>query len=221
MEHYEMTQNGGELSINGIPDAVCIKKLPISLGKVLSDFSMHQGDLQFAKHNLDSINKVGVVDDSYLQETLWRSAIIHFIKCFTSSTSRGQLSFEKVYKGKPVEAKEAFDYFKNLRNKTIAHDENAYSQSISGVALNNGCKNYKAEKIVFIRISAQTLVNDNYANLNLLVSNALDYVNNKLEEMFNDITGKVELMSYDNLMKLDDVHYNVPTLEDVAKSRGY
>ena len=70
-----------------------------------------------------------------VRQGLWRSAVEHCMKCFSSSEARSKLNPKKVFKGDP-EALEIHEYFRNLRNKHIAHDENAYSQCIPGAVLN-------------------------------------------------------------------------------------
>ena len=89
MESYNISFTENGIFVDGIKDAVFLKKLPLSIGKTISDYSLHREDLSFAKYNLDSINNVGIVEDVRLQQTLWRSAIVHYVKCFSSAKARG------------------------------------------------------------------------------------------------------------------------------------
>lgn len=221
MESYNISMHEGRINIQGINDAVHLKKLPEKLGRTLSDYSLHQNDLLFAKHNLDAINKEEILYDDYLRQALWRSAIVHYVKCFTPSKARGQLSFDRVYRNAPDEARIAYDYIKELRDKTIAHDQNSYAQSIPCAALNAGNKSYKVEKILFINFQADSLNNENYSNLYLLISQALDFVNSELDNMFIRATEMVEMLKFDEIMKFEDVNYTSPTLDDVSKKRRY
>lgn len=82
------------------------------------------------------------VEKHIVRQSLWRSAIVHFGKCFGKSASRFQLNPNAIWKGNQS-ALEAFKYYKDLRNKHVVHDENSYAQSIPGAILNNGKKPYK------------------------------------------------------------------------------
>lgn len=221
MESYNISFTENGIFVDGIKDAVFLKKLPLSIGKTISDYSLHREDLSFAKYNLDSINNVGIVEDVRLQQTLWRSAIVHYVKCFSSAKARGQLSFEKVYREAPPEARIAFDYIKELRNKTFIHDQNSYSQSIPCAALNGGGKQYHVEKILFLHIRAESLNQENYNNFYMLTTQALEFVNNELEKMFVRVTETLEALKLDEIMKYEDVKYTSPTLDEISKTRQY
>lgn len=41
-----------------------------------------------------------------------------------------------------------FEFFKGMRDKHIAHDENAYSQCLVVAAINDGKKDYKVEQVI-------------------------------------------------------------------------
>ncbi len=50
-----------------------------------------------------------------------------FIKCFLNSDSRKRLNINIILQGKETsEMKKQFNYFKSLRNKQVAHDDNVY-----------------------------------------------------------------------------------------------
>ena len=77
-----------------------------------------------------------------------------------------------------------FDYFKNLRNKHFIHDENSYAQSLPGAVLNKGNKPFKIEKIICVNTVAETLEQENYSNLQLLIEKARDWVDKEFEALF-------------------------------------
>ena len=154
MESHPISQRESGLHIEGFPDAVKVLAIKGPRAKRLSDLALHRADLDFAEECLDAIN-VTPEEPRVLREALWRSAILHFLKCFGDAGARFQLSAERILKGTPPEAAMAFDYFKGLRNKHIVHDENSCSQSIPGAILNNGNKAYKIEKIICFSAKAE------------------------------------------------------------------
>ena len=118
MEHFSITKTAQGFHIEGFPEAV--KVLSISGPKVrrLADLALHKSDLDFALECLTSINEVAE-KPSVLRQALWRSAIVHFVKCFGESESRFNLNPKKVYKG-DTGAFEPYWYFNSLRNKHSA-----------------------------------------------------------------------------------------------------
>jgi len=133
--------------------------------------------------------------------------------------ARFQLSREKIYKNEPPQAKLVFDYFQNLRNKHVVHDENAYSQSIPGAVLNKGDKPYKIEKILCFGAHSNTLEQGNYANLKLLIRKALEWVIAEFDAFCELVTKELEACSYEDLLKRDNVKYRAPTVEEISGNR--
>lgn len=145
MEHLKISKTDTGIHIDGFPDAVNIIQIKGPRSKRLADLDLHKGDMEFAAQCLEAINQVP--DKPWvIKQALWRSAIIHFIKCFGNSEPRSQLSADKIYMGN-ASALDVYNFFKVLRNKHFIHDENSYAQSIPGAILNNGGKSYKVEKL--------------------------------------------------------------------------
>jgi hypothetical protein len=211
---FSITING--IHIEGYPDATKIIKIKGNNAQKLSNLSLHENDLRFAKECLEAINNIS---EEIIREALWSSAIIYFIKCFGNNSSRSQLSSLKLYKNEPKQALEAFEYFKNLRNKHFVHDENSYSQSIPGAILNDGTKDYKIEKIVCSPVTAVTLENQNWGNLKLLIERAIIWVQSEFEETCKKLTEELEKENYDDLMTRDNMIFSSPPLNEINKNR--
>ncbi len=218
MEHYSVTRVEGGLHVEGFPDAVRLIKLDDPKARRVSDLLLHRYDLEFADACLEEINKAPV-DPPIMREALWRSAIVHFAKCFGSSAARFQLSREKIYKGEPPEAKQVFEYFQHLRDKHVVHDENSYSQSIPGAVLNRGDKPYKIEKILCLGAHANTLEQGNYNNLKLLIQKALAWVVAEFDTCCDVVTKELEALPYEDLLKRPEVTYRVPSAEEIGDNR--
>ena len=217
MEYFNISQTEAGFHIEGFPDAVKVIAIDGREAKRLADLSLHKEDLEFADACLDTINQTPE-EPFVMREALWRSAIVHFLKCFGNG-ARFQLAAEKIYKGESPEALMAFNYFKSLRNKHLVHDENSYSQSIPGAILNNGMKDYKIEKIVCFAAIGATLEQGNYGNLKLLIEKARRWVVSEFDLLCERVTAALENENYDKLKSKEAITYRVPTVEEISWGR--
>lgn len=218
MEPYQVSQTESGLRIEGFPDGVKVIALDGPRSQRLADLALHKSDLQFADDCLIVINSIPE-QPRVIREALWRSAIVHFFKCFGDSGSRFQISADKVLKGEVSEAMVAFNYFKSLRNKHMVHDENSYSQSLPGAIVNNGSKSYKVEKIVCFATNAVTLVPENYSNLKLLIEKAHAWVVAEFDRLCDILTEELEATPHEQLLSLPSMTFRAPTEEDLHRSR--
>lgn len=218
MENFEISQRDTGFHIEGFPDAVKVVHIDSPDTARLSDLALHKTDLEFADQCLEAIN--AVPEEPYvLRESLWRSAIIHFLKCFGKSNARSRLKTDDVFQGEPPEAIEAFKYFLSLRDKHLVHDDNSYAQSIPGAVLNDGGKDYKIEKIVCFSASSVTLEQANYSNLKLLIGKALLWVTQEFDHLCEKLTETLELETYATLLAKKDLTYHAPSIDELNKTR--
>lgn len=216
MESFQLNKTASGLHIEGFPDAVKFFRLEGPKARRLADLCLHRSDLEFAAGCLKAINEV---PDGLVRTALWRSAVIHYMKCFGDS-ARFQLSAEAIYKGEPPESLLAFRFFKDLRNKNMVHDENAYMQSTPGAVLNPRTSQYKIAKILCVSIEAEVLGQENYSNLELLIKKALAWVIAQFNQLCDLLTKELETEPYDTLLQRESVTQRIPTVEDMAKKRG-
>ncbi|KQW87504.1 hypothetical protein ASC94_29505 [Massilia sp. Root418] len=217
MESLNFIFVDGRFEILGFPDAVKTIALTRQEGKFLADLALHQADLEFALNCLEGINRHPT--DAFIQQALWRSAVTHFVKCF-SSGARRFLQPNQVLKGQPEVALWAFNYIKELRNKHLAHDDNSLSQSISGAIINNGKKEFKIEKIFALPIHAETLMAENYSNLKLLCDVVLTWVVNQFDLECDRITAVLEKANHNDLMRRSEPLFSIAKIEDIGISRS-
>lgn len=213
---FIFTETG--IEVHGFPDAVKVIKLEGPLSRQLGDIVLHQEDLKFAKQCLEGINLVPE-DPFFLREGLWRSALVHVMKCFGSNVARSSLPEAKILQGQPPEAKVVFDYFKNLRNKFIVHDENAYMQAMTGALINNGRKRFKVEQVVAFTATSATLEEANYGNLMLLIDTSYQWTVQRFDLLCKLIAEELEATDYEQLISRDPPEFRVPEAHEVANTR--
>lgn len=215
MEPFGISWREGRLHIEGVPDAIKLVEIRGKKAKRLAHLALHRSDLDFAASCLEAIN---ASDNEVIRASLWRSAVIFYIKCFVGGSQRSQIHASEIYKG-DKSGQEIFQQFKHLRDKHFIHDENAFSQVTPSAAINSGSKLYKIEKIITLAHHVGTLDQANYNNLILLVKKALEWVISNFELLCNSITLDLEAESYEKLIGLPQVVYTVPQLDDIGKKR--
>ena len=218
MESFEIALTDSGFHIDGFPDATKVIKLSGPKAQQLSELASHRNDLQIALASLEGINGVAP-ESSLVRQGLWRSAVEHCMKCFSASKARSKLNPKKVFKG-DSDALEICEYFRNLRNKHIAHDENAYSQCIPGAVLNGPKAQYKIAKIVCFSAVAETLDQVNYSNLHKMVTETLSHINALFEGLCSDLTAELEARSYGELDSIEEMTYSKPELGEIGESRA-
>ena len=218
MEYFSITKTDAGFHIEGFPGAVKVIRIDGSQSKRLAALSLHETDLTFAAECLEMINQVPD-ERPVLRQMLWRAAIFHYIKCFGKNKSRSSLTAKKIYK-KDTEGLRTFNYSKGLRNKHVAHDDNPYSQSLPGAILNRRDKEYKIEKVVCLNVTAETLNQDNYSNLTLLIKTTKAWVASEFENLCQAVSDELETKPYDDLYGREAITYRKPTVDEMKKSRG-
>ncbi len=217
MEPIRISHTGSELRIEGFPDGVKVVQLSGPKAQELADLALHRSDLQFARDSLDALNNAALSE--HIRESLWRSAIVHFFKCFQNSASRSSLKTDDVYKDTPPEAMMNFVHFKHIRNKHLVHDENSYAQCVAGAILNDGTKTFKVEKIFASNVYAATLDDAQYSNFRIAVQRALGWVEGRFDEVCAELTRDLEATPYAELFAMPALTVTVPKVEELPHPR--
>lgn len=217
MESYSITKIGETFHIDGFPDAVKLLALSSPNAKRLADLFLHRSDLAFALECLEEINRVPT-ESAVTRRALWHSAIIHFMKCFGGSNSRDRLKFDDLFPNE-AGALTAFNFFKSLRDKHIAHDENAWAQCLPSAVLNKKGAEQKIAKVICSGFTAWTLEQSNYSNLRLLISRSLEWLTENFDQLCDTVVAELETLSYEELYERDGVKYQAPGWTEVHKNR--
>ena len=198
MEHFEIELTASGFHISGFPDATKVIRLSGHKAQQISELTSHRNDLLIALASLQAIN--GVALDIL-------------------SKARSRLDPKKVFKG-DGDALEVYDYFRSLRNKHVAHDENAFVQCIAGAVLNRPGAQYKIAKIVCFSAVADTLDQASYSNLHKMVTETLSYIDTRFGSLCDSLTEELEARLYVELAAMEEMTYSKPGPEDVDKSRS-
>jgi hypothetical protein len=217
MEHIPIKRTPTGIHIDGVPDAINLVQIDDAKARQAADLMLHTKDLDFSLSCLEELRSVSD-GQATIRQALWRSAVVHFVKCFTGSSARVRLSYERIYKDEKL--REAYTYIKNLRDKHLVHDESSYGQCIAGAAINNGKKPFNVEKIVCVSLLVETL-DDNSANmLHELVSLARLWVGREYDDLCNSITADLEKEPYEALVNRTPASITPPTADDLKRRRA-
>lgn len=159
-------------------------------------------------------------DKNHVREAVWRSAVVHFFKCFGDNKSRFNLSGDGVFKAAPPGAKDSFEYFLDLRNKHFVHDENTLSQAMVGIAVLEGRgQPVVVEKITCMTARYPTLDGRFLETFAALVAYADHWVTQQFEMTEKALKAVVEKMPSEEVLALQEPHAPLPTLADVKTPR--
>ncbi len=96
MEQFEINKTASGFHIEGFPEAVKVIHIEGPRARRLADLALHRTDLEFALLCLDEVNRAPV-DPYVIRQALWRSAVVHYVKCFGGSEARFGLDSKVVY----------------------------------------------------------------------------------------------------------------------------
>lgn len=221
MKSFHLEPVGGRIRVCEYPNADHILILPDDpLVKQHKDMTLHMMDLLDAKACLEllAINNPDAVNRALVQ-----NAIIVFYKCFGHNEFRNHsLSCDKVLAAYPAEAKEAFDFYKTLRNKFVVHDGSRYANATTGVILDS------SKERPMLDVVTAAWVADNYTSENGLAAMetfynlavaAIAWVEAKIDELgvlLKKQYGDKPMSDFDGLPPLQ---VEVPTQDELFKKR--
>jgi hypothetical protein len=216
MERVHVKEGPGGLTF-GVPDGA-VKLVQVRGGDAiaLAHLCLHRSDLTAAEDCLDAINRAA---DEITRTALWQAAIVQFLKCFGRSAARSRLDADTIYASHPPEALQNFRFFKNHRDKNVAHDENPFSQCIVVAALNDGKKPKKVEELYGMDCRFWILDEANSRKLKFLIETAAQWVESQYNACADKVSESLEEHTYEELAALPEPQMTIPTAEDAGKRR--
>lgn len=215
--------DGNVFRITEYPDAaklIALDIVPIHKRRALADMALHSEDLRFAQECLSNLEPLRA-NSPFIAQALWRCAILYYCKCFGKpDRARGtRLPISKYLpKGPP---RQAHAFFLGLRDKHLAHDENAWHQTMTGAIVAAPGKGYKIEEVVCMTFALQTLGDGDLGNLRNLVQLALAWTESEFQRLTREITTQLEGQPYESLLAQPaPPPFRGPTAEEVHRTRN-
>ena len=188
--------------------------------KRLKDMWLHWFDLNEAKESLESMD---FKNSDVVNRALAQNSIVLFYKCFGNNEFRdNSLKRDKVLANYPPEAKNVFDYYKNLRNKFIVHDESRLAQANAGVILQSN------KKHPFIDTFCTVAVADKYksakdreglGSFHHLITVSMQWVEEQIDKLSDLLRDQYKEKELSDFQEFERLQLNIPTQDDMYKKR--
>lgn len=200
------------------PTAVKVGKLQGPLAERYADLIIHKADLRFA-HECAQVLAQSPPDSAIVRDALYQSAVVAWAKCFASSyAGRFKLRVEDLYpEGLP---RETATYFMNMRNKSIAHNENPFSQALPIALINPPEMVPKVADVSVIGLTANIdTTGYGLTNVIQLVEDASRWVDEEQGRVTNLLFKELEALDHAILMALPEPTLQNPDASDVQTTR--
>jgi hypothetical protein len=218
---YSIEVRDGGMHLKDQSDDVLAKivQVPDELGKALAHLSLHSIDLQFATECLDELDRLGYPRNGgdITCQALWHSALVATYKCFGNSNARSSLKRDVIYTD--AAQRDTFNYWRNLRNKNIVHDENDVTQSHVVAVLRRREYAPKIDNMYVISLVGLTVCAENSAKLRGLVDTAREWVRAETDKLRQEVMAELNAMTYEDVDALPPVNIPDSTNESVGRTR--
>lgn len=183
------------------------------------DLSLHLSDLEVTLSWLD------LLIHKHTQQTpeadaLWTAALTMFFKCFKRSSSRSKLDAALVLTNEPEEGRAQFEVLQALRDKTVVHDENAYTQGVVLVPIANPAGPVARMGPAVTLFKASTLDDGHISNLRLLTLASITYVNAAIAVASAEVEAYMRSASRADLVAEGPYLYKSPSVETASQRRS-
>ena len=184
--------------------------------RTLEEFSLHGHDLTASLQLLEALNNKAL--SSEVRKGLWYHAITIFYKCFKHSDARRRLWPQVVFAKRP-DLMPAYNFFLNLRDRHIVHDDNPYIKAYVGVYVNKENDTYKVEDVVSSVAIFDILDETRWRTFRELVQHTLDWSHDEKRRLQMLLKKECEEKSPEELNVLKELSITVPTLAQVSTKK--
>lgn len=205
------------IHLSGYPSNTRTVTVSTPTSSAARDMHLHRQDLEAVRNMLDAARDEATPEK--LRGYLWNSAISTYCKCFQASNSRARLRVDEVLAGLPENARKAFDYFMNLRNKHLLHDDNAYSQARVAAVVCADSEQAPIAGLHVLTFTADTLDESHFVSFQMLLSHTTYWASAKGESLLKAVRDELANLTREELLSLPPLQVAVPTVESVKASR--
>ena len=219
MEYLNVQHEEGQgFKLTDFPDAVRVGQLKGEKAKELAGITLVISDLNEVSQCLELLIKNEFSPKH--KEIVFHLAVVSLLRSYSSKNKARQfyLDIKDVLKD-DFEGQEYFKFYRHLRDKHIAHDENSLRNCDVGFILNPESAPYKIEKIITFSTSYLICDNVQISNLKLLTEFSLEYCRGKYDILTTQLTNELEAKSFEELSSYPELNHTKPSLEDIGKNR--
>ena len=99
------------------------------------------------------------------------------------------------------------------------HDENGWLQTLTGAVIAGPGKGYNIEKVLCTTVEGQSLTQENFGNMSLLIESALEWTNSEFERLCEELSKELEGIPRETLLNQPNVTYRAPEADEVHSPR--
>lgn len=216
---FEVQDN--TIHVLNYPDADMVLELPDDkYVKRLKDMWLHWWDLNEARQSLEAMNSN---NPDTVNRALAQNSIVVFYKCFGKSEFRdNSLKRNKILANCPPEAKTVFDFYKDLRDKFIVHDESRLSQVLTGVILQTNKEYPFVDTLGMVAVaerfkSPEEL--EGLASFHHLIRVATKWVETEIDKLSDLLRNQYKEKEMSDFQGLEPLRLSVPTQDEMYKKR--
>lgn len=172
---------------------------------------------EYCKRLTDSM---GEGRDHLVSDALWIAAVVRYARCFTDNRPVRPPLGDRYLRGLPEDLKQAHLFFRNLRNKHMAHSESSLEQNRIGVDLD--IKEGSEPKINGISLHNQNVFFCSPPTVKALLELSaalLSKVNEELEVKEQLVLEKVKQRPLEEFYAKAHWELNLPSLQDASIRR--
>lgn len=159
-------------------------------------------------------------NDWLLQNALWSAALVSYNRCFAHGRKNFELNEREIFGNLPGEAVECHQYYRNLRDKNIAHSVNPFEQIAVGLVLSE--PNKPKREILGVSTLSQRLICLNKEGVKQL-GMLSEVVRKKVAALAKEFETKTlnygKSLDIDSLYKKARVRTVTPNFKDAAYHR--
>ncbi|MBZ4558594.1 hypothetical protein GBO17_23890 [Mycobacterium avium subsp. hominissuis] len=210
--------NPGLLTLKDYPPQLHkVVAVPDAIGKELAHLHLHSLDLQKAAGYLDELDKRGYPPEGdTINDALWNAALITMFKCFGTSRARIKLDPTAIYTEDQLNE---FRFWKSMRDKNIAHDDNDAFQAHVFAVLRKWQYVPSIDSVQVIVMEGVTLTEKNAAVLRDLLGTAREWVRGEEKRRQGETDAAMKRMSFEELDALPPVRTTFTNHETVHRTR--
>ena len=186
--------------------------------RTLEDFSLHSHDLTASLQLLEALNNKAL--SSEVRKGLWYHAITLFYKCFKHSDARRRLWPQIVFAKRP-DLMPAYNFFLNLRDRHIVHDDNPYIKAYAGVIVSKNNGSYTVEEIVSHVAIFDILDENKWRTFYALAKHAAAWAEQEKQRLKNLLQIECEKKTPEEIDSLQALAITIPTINQVSTKKEY
>lgn len=156
--------------------------------------ALHRMDLEFALRCVELVERCEDIHGT-TAEAFWRSAVVHYCKCFAppqSASGRAHLSANKIFGREDSQAMKDHRIIMDWRNKHLVHDEGTHNQFAVSAIIDPPGSPRRVRSVLVAALEGVLLTQETLAKLRTLSEAALAHAKQQYDLVANDIAAVLE-----------------------------